>query len=176
MNEEERELGTVIETVTVNHQQVVCMKWRSTDGQRIEIGTTLIASPATHGEGPGPNGLEGTPEELVEGLAENHFLLSVTGDRHTYKEGQAINECTVLDILPRVAIPPAQPITIQWPRKGEDATMFTDGTFSKEGTLLEQAQGRETTTTAAAVVVTDREGDVAWRIEGGVEMKSAYDA
>jgi hypothetical protein len=105
--EEERNMGSAIELITVNHKEVVCMKWNSSDGQRIENGSTMHATPATHGEGPGPDGLEGTPEELVAGLTDQAYLLAVTGDRHTRKEGRAVNECTVLETLPRTATVPA---------------------------------------------------------------------
>ena len=176
MNEEERDLGNAIELVTVNHLNVMCMKWRSSDGQRIESGSKLLASPATHGEGPGPDGLEGSPEELVAGLTDTHYLLSVTGDRHTCEGAQAVNECTVLKVLPRMATVPEQPISVQWPKCGSDVTLYTDGTYNVEGTLLEQAQGGVTVRAAAAVVATDVNGDTAWRIDKGVQMRSAYEA
>jgi hypothetical protein len=52
------------------------------------------------------DGLTGHPAELLDGLGHETLLLSVTGDRHCKRNGEAMNKCTVREVLQRSAEPP----------------------------------------------------------------------
>ena len=174
--EEDGANGDAIEIVAVNRHEVHALKWRTNNNTPVGEGSVLWARPATHGDGTGPDGLAGHPADLVSGLSNQPYLLSVTGDRHTRHGGEAINECTVTAILRRGAVLPAEPEEAEWVEAGPLTTVYTDGTYARNGTITEWASGRERMEAAAGVVISGDAGDTRFRIAGEVQMTSAYDA
>jgi predicted nucleic acid-binding Zn-ribbon protein len=172
----ERLEGKALELVVVSETTVHGIIWNNRTGQSVEIGDALWTSPATHGEHGGGNVFVGAPHEIVDAIEEDSELLGVTADSHSRERGRPINECAVVEKFRRCILPPRQPVTASWEQMQGDIEVYTDGTFKTEATVTQWAQGSETKSAAAAVVVITGEESRGWRIVNGVEMNSAYDA
>jgi hypothetical protein len=175
-SEEEGTNGAALEIVGLNQDEVYALKWQTKNGAPVENGSILWARPATHGEGAGPDGLAGHPAELMNGLTDRAYLLSVTSDRHTRCNGEAINECSVTAVMRRNVALPAEPEEDDWIEAGPETTVYTDGAYTQHGTFMEWATGRQRTEAAAGVVVISDTGDSHLRVTGEIQMTSAYDA
>jgi hypothetical protein len=162
--------------VAVNQHEVHVLKWHTENNMPVEVGAVLHTRPATHGEGTGPDGLSGHPVDLQHGLTDHAILLSVTCDKHTRYQGEAVNECTVMAVLRRTVALPAEPEEDNWLEVGPQSTVFTDGSYAQHGTIAEWSSGREQTVAAAGVVISSNSGDTRLRITGELQMTSAYDA
>jgi hypothetical protein len=130
--------------------------------------------PTSCGAGCGKELSGGTVEDLMTELRDA-YLVVTSNDRHLKRNGEAMNEVTVYELRPRRVAAPLQPYDTLRGIWDKGSVLFTDGSLSKEGTLLQWASGIETVSAAAGVYVAASE-ELCLRMAEGVDLPTAHAA
>jgi hypothetical protein len=167
--------GILWEVVAVSHRTAEVIPWIAFSV--IAVGTAVRCGEEDMAWGAGvPDGRRGRwrVEDFTNMLAASgarHVLMSP--DKHTRMRGRAVNEALVLSCKDATVYAMGEP----WRDSGQPweagATIYTDGSYTAKGTLMERATGDETRNGYAGIYV-DGMQQRRYRLCGGVEHESAY--
>ena len=173
-DEDNAKHGKVFEIINLSEGEIQGTVWDTADGAPVITGSRLWTRPVRYGAGNDPSLHVGLPQDFVASLRTPRLVVT-TRYKHLYRQGTARNEITVTGLRPKQICPMmlTKPIdVVSWE---DNVTIYTDGSFSAEGTLAQWSKGTQPKREAAAVVVRG-ESDLLFRMTEGVALHSAHAA
>jgi hypothetical protein len=167
--------GIVWEVNAVSHTKVEVTPWAAS--APVDVGTVVRCGEEDMPWGTGvPDGQPGRLDiddfvNMIGTTGAKHVLMSP--DFHNTINGRAVNEAYIMSIKDAAIYAIGVPDRDGGQPWEEGATIYTDGSYSVRGTLMERATGDERRLGYAGIYV-DGVQQRRYRIVGGVEHESAY--